>query len=224
MKRRDYIPYKDPEFDSFQSNLILQVLLHKEQWNISLAELMPVLILQLDWEAKWKIASVKVNASLGMLSQKKQSRKVYEKALRNFIQRNIYSNRDMNAGNITLCGLKPYNKNKKIIPATDRIPLLIVTQPNAHTVVIRYYHHKSAEGALHKGKTREFSYLEFAYSIDQEPAVPTDCTNQLVLTKWFTRLSIDVQQRGQVWWFYARWVNRRGVAGPWTALDSIKLW
>ncbi len=224
MKRRDYIPYKDPEFDSFQDNFIKQVSLHKAEWAIEGSFIEALLPLQEKWKEKWNLAKVKTTATLTMIASKNNARNMYEKKLRNFIQRFIYHNNAVSPDDIILCGLEPYNTNKKEIAATTKIPLLLLTQPDIFSLIIRFYNSRNDENVLKKGKTREFSYLEMVYKINSQPVNPEDCNKRLVLTKWYTKLIIENEQRGNTWWFYARWVNRRGVAGPWTIVDSIQLW
>ena len=124
MKRGDNIPPKDADFDSFQSNLITQVTANTAAWGIMAAALALLLPLQMAWAAAWAIAKIKVNRSPGAVATKNQARAAYVTALRMFLRSNIFGNPLMTPGDIELCGLKPYDHTRTLIPVPVVQPIV----------------------------------------------------------------------------------------------------
>jgi hypothetical protein len=224
MKRRDYIPYIDAEFHSFQANLIKQVNDHRLEWNIEEEKIDALLPLQQSWNDAWKPAQSVTNRSITIVARKDQNRNMYIKSLRPFIQRYIYGNRYMSITDIIQCGLEPYNTSKALEPAPTVLPFIVVQRMEGNRIRIRYYHFKENSNTPHRGKPSRSYRFEFIYSINRQPEAPQQCdTNRLITSSGPMTCDYEPGQRGYKLWYYARWVNRRGLPGPWTELKSILL-
>jgi hypothetical protein len=221
--RKDYIPVKDTEFDAFQLNLVNQVTTNAMVWNILLTALTALAPLQAAWTAAWLVAQVKVNRSPAVIAAKRQTRTTYEAALRNFIQANIYHNTTMNDGDIELCGLRPYDRTRTPIPVPTTLPIVNLQRAPGNFFVVRYFRLEDETGAIHRGKPDKVAKIEFAYSLNMQPANPAACAFNKVSTRGPIRVEIPAGINGQTVWFYARWKNVYDAAGPWTDLDSFVL-
>jgi len=221
--KKDYIPAKDNEFDSFQSNLMSQVTTNSVLWNIIVAALTALNPLQMAWAAAWLVAKVKVNRSPAVIAAKKQSRKAYEAALRTFIQTNIYRNPSMTDGDIEVCGLRPHDHTRTPVPVPTDQPIVVLKHAPGNYFVVRFFRLRDEQGALHRGKPDKVAKIEFAYSLNNQPGSPDNCPEKRVATRGPIRVELPLNYNGQTVWFYARWKNVYDAAGPWTELDSFVL-
>lgn len=223
MKRRDYIPAKDSNFDSFQGNFITQVTANAVPWNIVAAALAALLPLQTAWAATWAIAKVKVNRSLANIAAKNVARENYQSALRLFIQSSIYHNAAVNDADVELCGLQPYDRTRTPVPVPLQLPVVNLQHGAGNVFVVRYFRLEDETGAIRRGKPDGVAKIEFVYNLDVQPASPEACTGRSFSSRSPIRVTVPAAMRGKNVWFYARWVNTHDVAGPWTDLDFFVL-
>ena len=88
----DYIPSKDANFNIFQGNLIVIVQANATAWGILAADVTALVAAQLLWTTAFAKASNKLNRTSADVQAKDDARKVFEKALRNFIRQWIANN------------------------------------------------------------------------------------------------------------------------------------
>ncbi len=221
--KKDYIPLKDAEFDSFQENLVNRVTANMVAWNITAAAFALLAPLQAAWAAAWLIAKIKVNRSPAVTAAKNQSRALYEAALRIFIQTNMYRNQSMTAGDLELCGLRPHDKTRTPIPVPTAQPIVILERAPGNFFVVRFFRLEDETGSIRRGKPDKVAKIEFAYSLNMQPMSPEMCANKSVATRGPIRVELPLMYNGQTVWFYARWKNIYDAPGPWTNLDSFVL-
>lgn len=221
--KKDYIPVKDAEFDAFQENLVNRVTANAPIWNILPTVLALLSPLQLAWSAAWLIAKIKVNRSPAVTAAKNQARALYEAALRNFIQTNLYRNPDMNDGDLELCGLRPHDKTRTPIPVPVSQPIVNLQRAPGNFFVVRFFRLDDETGAIRRGKPDKVAKIEFAFSLGTQPANPDATQERRIATKGPIRVEVPLMYNGQTVWFYARWKNVYDAPGPWTDLDSFVL-
>ena len=221
--KKNNIPVKDSDFDSFQINLVNQVTTNMVLWNINAALLAILVTLQTAWTAAWLVAKVKVNRSPAVIAAKRQTRTAYEAEMRNFIQTNIYRNPAMTDGDIELCGLRPHDTTRTPIPVPTMQPIINLQRAPGNWFVVKFYRQDDETGAIRRGKPDKVAKIEFAYQLNVQPADPDACAERKVATRGPIRVEIPLNLNGQTVWFYARWKNVYDAAGPWTSLDSFVL-
>ncbi len=221
--RKPYIPAKDYFFNSFQNNLVGQVTTNMVAWNINPAALAVLAPLQAAWLAAWAVAENKVNRSPAAVSLKNQTRRVYEAALRNFIQTNIYRNLTMTIGDVELCGLQPYDHTRTPMPVPTLQPIINLRRAAGNFFEVSFYRLDDETGIIRRGKPDKVAKVEFAFSLNVQPADPDACDERKTATRGPIRVELPLIYNGQTVWYYARWKNVYDAAGPWTSLDSFVL-
>lgn len=223
MANEDVIPRPDPDFDTFQDNLLSKCNTNAVLWGIPPTVLSDLVLLQTPWAAAWLIAKFKNNRTKTQVEAKDLARKNYEAELRPFIQTWIYRNKLMNDADIISCGLKPRDTSRTKVPVPTTVPTIQMNYITGNVLLIRFFRIDDETGALHRGKPKGINRIQIVYVIGTQPSSPEQCTKLEEGSCSPLRINIDPNLRGQKVWFYARWINTTNEHGPWTDLDSFVL-
>ncbi|MGE0636126.1 MAG: hypothetical protein AB7P01_06785 [Bacteroidia bacterium] len=218
---KDVLPKNDAAFDAFQLNLFDKATTNQAIWNIPATALAVLMVVKTPWDAAWLIAKSKSNRTATQVSTKNVARRNYEKKLRPFIQSWIYRNDSMDDNAIVECGLKPRDKTRTPVSVPVTVPVITMEYATGNVLVIRFLSVDPDTAALRKAKPKGVSRIQLSYVIGVQPASPDACPNTVEGSRTPVRVNIDTSVRGQMVWYYARWVNTRNQPGPWTDLDSF---
>jgi hypothetical protein len=223
MNERDVIPRKDTLFDIFQDNLVVKCNANMVNWNIPQPELDKLNSPQVLWNTTWNAAKNKNNRTAAQVAAKDLARHNYEEVLRDFIQAQLYRNDSVTANDLVECGLRPRDTVRTPVPVPESVPIINVTLAAGNIMAVRFFRLDDEDGAIRRGKPNGVTRVEFAYNVTVEPASPQACEFHTGATASPIKVNVPPTYRGQKIWFYARWVNTRDQAGPWTNLDFVVL-
>ncbi len=216
MATRDLIPSRDEDFNSFQSNLLLQVTGNAVAWQIPAAVITDLATHQTAWQAAWANYIDETKRTKGVTQTKNTVRLTYESSLRKFIQKWIYDNNTMTSANIVDCGLKPRDTTRTPVPVPDTVPVVEFSVMSGHRLKARVTQQPNAEGVTKRAKPKGVANIELVYILNAEGSIqPHDCTHQRFSTKPLFELAFELKEAGARLQGFARWLNTKNQPGPW---------
>ncbi|MBI4723455.1 MAG: hypothetical protein HY769_10775 [Candidatus Stahlbacteria bacterium] len=214
MGARDYMPTTDAGFDAFQATFINKVQPKLGAWSIPVAEFNQLLNFQLDWGVAWAKARDKDTRSRADVQQKKGARKAYVAGLRKFAKSWIMYNDKVTDAEREGLGLKV----KDIEPTPMPVPAYA---PDITIDTIRHLLHKIRltdplnPHTQEKPKgVREIEVFRFLGD-----TAPTNISAYEFVgnaTKFLYEVRFEMADVGKKVFYVARYVNTRGIPGPWS--------
>jgi hypothetical protein len=212
MQNKDYVPGADALFNQWQHQLLLYVKPHLSDWNIPEANFTELSSKQQDFTAKYEVYINPETHTPASVTAKQEARKVYEKAIREFVMSHLtynqaVTNDDRRNMQLTIHDVKPS-------PAPE-----ITTSPIGEvSLAVHQRHSLRVKDNSLSGKSRPDGARGFEtwYKIGAAPAHDNDFIYAGFSSS--TRLVIDfpLDQVGQTVYYRFRWVNTRQQVGPWS--------
>jgi hypothetical protein len=115
-------------------------------------------------------------------------------------------------------GLRTHDHTPTSVPIPDKEPGLEVTIPAPAVIDFKFY------GLNEKGhgKPKGIQGLEMRWLIAETP--PTrwaELTHSEFATRSPLHFTFENDQRGQLFYYAARWENTKGEKGPWTEITRV---
>jgi hypothetical protein len=216
MKRKDYIPGNDEEFNILQNNVYTTAAANATQWLIPPQFINDLGIPRDRWEMALAAYRNPATRTHAVTQEKNDSRKAYEPMLRTFIQGQIMHNSKVsNAARLDM-GLHVYDQTPTTPPAPGSRPEVEVdfSQILKHTIHVRDSEMKGT------GKPKHVIGFELWRRIggDSEPAFEEMELVEVVMRSPHT-VEYTSAQRRQIAWYATRWINSQGK-GPWSEIVS----
>ena len=221
MKKKDYIPSKDAEFDIWQDNLVTIATANAVAWHILAAALVALGLFKVKWDTAWAAAKVKETRTSTQVKAKKLARKEYELALRSFVQQWIQNNPNVTDADTISMGIKPKDSTKTSIPVPKTIPQLDLIAGTGSSVKSFFRQAPDEAGVSSRGKPAGVAYCEVAYVMGPvPPKTEAEFTEHKNPTRSPLVIKSDFSMAGQRLYAMARWVNTKGEAGQWSPMQS----
>jgi len=210
----DYIPRTDAGFDIFQSNFMGLVQPKLATWSIPTTEFSALTTLQTAWNTAWNKAKNKDTRSRADVQAKRETRKTYQAALRQFVKQWVAFNNKVTDADREALGLKVKDVQPTPMPVPDRAPDITID-------AIKHLSHKlrmtdpANPHTQSKPKGVKFIYL-LRYIGTQAPADISQYEFLGDATRFLFESKFTMQDVGKTAWYIARYVNSRGIPGPWS--------
>ena len=212
--RTDYIPASDAGFDIFQSNFIKGVQPKLSAWGIPTAVFTALRNLSFTWNLAWLKAKNKDTRSRADVQAKKDARRLYQSALRKFVMEWLAFNSKVTDADREGLGLKVKDIEPTPMPIPDRAPDVTID-------TIRHLVHKlrltDPENPHTQSKPKGVSHIQVLKCFSED--VPTSVKQYRLVgdaTRFIYRVNFVEQDEGKMVWYIARYVNTRGIPGPWS--------
>ncbi len=213
MKSSDYLPHADKKFDVWRKNFIKLLLMNSVAWGVTPASVTALQVFDTDWDTKWAVALNKTTRTPQDTLAKNTSKKSYITALRLFVKRWITANPVItNPVRLAIGTNVPKTTHTKS-PIPIEIPVLEVDE-TIHTIHAVKFHQPSEFET--NAKPDGVVSCEVRAQVDGlMPLVPENCPIVYIRGRAF-KIIYDVSLVGKVVYYFARWINTRGIPGPWT--------
>jgi hypothetical protein len=217
MKRKDYMPKKDGDFDILQNNVYNAALANATKWLIPQEVLAALAAPRQRWISAYATYCNPATHTPAATREKNDAKKEYAATLRTFIQGQIMHNTRVSDAERLAMGLPVYDHTPTQAqpPKTRTIMEIVFSQILKHSVHVRDSESKGA------GKPEHVIGFELWRRIGGE-AEPKFEEMQLVelATRSPHTLEYTSADRGQLVWYASRWVNTHGEKGPWSEIIS----
>jgi hypothetical protein len=213
MSNYDYLPSADVEFNVWQSNLITLVQASTTAWGVLLADVTALVATQTVWNAAFAKASNRQNRTSADVQAKDDARKVYEKALRNFVAQWLSRNSKVTDADRERMGLTVRSTTHTAVAVPTTSPVGTVDFSTRGQHIINFVDDAPGAGkakpeGVHgcevwakAGDATDFNYLGTS-------------TSSPYLAKYTDA------DTGKSVSYRLRWVNTKGEQGPWSAIFS----
>ncbi len=221
-KSADYIPTRDSDFDTFQLNLMQEVLLHGPgaavPWGYSQVRLDDLTTFGNRWNAAWLVARNKTSRTSADVQEKDSAREAFEPELRQFVKEFLINNSVITEQQLKDMGLPVHDTVRSRTPVPTSVPAVELSGGKGATVVVRFKQSGGSPGAKGRGKPDGVSRIEMAIKIgDPAPPNPEQCNRFESAQRSPHYVSFITSDSGKRAYFFFRFVNTRNEAGPWTA-------
>jgi hypothetical protein len=213
MRRPDYIPESYADFHAWQGNLLVHVNLGAGRWEISPRALETLVEPGERWETAFKAATDPATRTPAALTEKKEARQAYEAVLRPFVKGHLTYNELVTDADRRDMGLPVHDKTLTPVGPVESRPEVEVkfNDVQEHVLVVRDSTTKSA------GKPDGVAGFEIWRAVsDRLPASDDAWSLVRQATRSPHKLTYPQSDEGKRVYYRARWVNTRGVPGPWS--------
>lgn len=212
--QKEIFPSKDESFDIWQANFMTIIVANVTAW--ALGSVTALQSAQTVWAAAWAVARVKTTRNTGDVTAKKEARESYEAVLRPFIQQYIMVNPLITNQDRDNMQIRPRATERTPIPAPTTLPEVSSIPQTGNRVKIYFRQQPDAQGVSRRGKPDGAQFCELAVSTGMMPQSPDQCNGRALASRSPYTAEFEQSQAGQKIYYYARWVNPKGEAGPWT--------
>jgi hypothetical protein len=217
MSSKDYISRKDAGFHAQQDNIHTQVTLHAAAWLIPEQSIAAFDNERRRWNSAYSTYLDPGKRTKAAVREKNDARKDYEAALRPFVQGQLMHNLKVTDSDRRNMNLPAYDRTYTLAAPPASYPELDIdfSQIGRHVLHVRDSELKGSGRPAHVvgfeiwrriGGDTEPTLKEM-HLVEQAPRSPH-------------RLEYDFSERSQKVWYLLRWVNTRGVKGPWSGIVS----
>ncbi|MDR2040729.1 MAG: hypothetical protein LBP98_00215 [Tannerella sp.] len=217
MRRNDYMPQKDADFDILQTNVYNAAQANASKWLIPQELVTALDVPRQRWSAAYAAYCVTASRTPAVTREKNDAGADYRAVLRTFIQGQIMHNSRVSDGERLAMGLPVYDrKPTQARPPETRTEMeIFFPQIMKHILHVRDSESKSA------GKPAHVIGFEIWRRTggDTEPAFEEMQFVELATRSPHT-LEYTSADRGKMVWYATRWVNTRGEKGPWSEILS----
>jgi len=211
---RDYIPPSDAGFDIFQNNFYNGVQPNLVAWGIPTANWMTLTNLRIAWNMAWLKAKDKDSRSREDVQAKRDAKRIYQKELRGFIRSWVAFNPKVSDANREGLGLKVKDIEPTPMPIPDRAPDITID-------TIRHLVHKlrltDPDNPHTQAKPKGVREIEvFRFFGDTPPPSVSEYEFVGNATRFLYTVNYKKADMGKRVFYIARYVNTRGIPGPWS--------
>ena len=216
----NFIPQEDMAFDIFQVNVTTYITAHQpgtaNPWGYPQQRVNTLNTKKNRWDAAWAKAKFKTSRNEGDVTEKNAARIDYEADLRFFVKEWLKFNELVSDQQRTLMGIPNNDTEPSPKPAPQTHPIIIgvdFSQPQTHKINFR------DQAAGNKAKPFGVAYAEIKYAVGTvAPASADDCPNSVTPTRTPEIITFANGSTGKRAYYFLRWVNTVGVAGPWSPI------
>jgi hypothetical protein len=214
---KDYIPGADAAFDSWQNNLVNKVDPVAGALGIPEAAITDLHTRKARWDAAYKKTEDPATHTKAAVLEKKEARVDYVAGLRNFNNVYLLHNPGLTDQDRELFGLPVHDTKPTPAPPINSWPELEVdfTRHQKHALTARDSETKSTGRPAHAAGFEIWRKMG-------DPAPVDDTDFQLVVQALHSphALTYTRAESGMRVYYRARWINTRGVPGPWGEVES----
>ncbi len=202
--------------ESFQQTLSTQLKANGLTWRCPQTEIDEVVALCFDYHEKaMAIANPSMQCPSLTAARNAAWRDVW-KASENIYQRYLLYNDAISVEEQEILGIYKVNFGSRTPPpAPTTAPLVRVEVNNIARLTLRY----SSEEPPFRRKPANVIFCQVAMKVGgEEPKFVAECVSTYNFSKQRYPIDFELKYRGQMVYMFARWVNRKGMTGPWSGM------
>jgi hypothetical protein len=214
----DYIPSNDAEFDIWQGNLIEVASANAESWGIPADTVTAAKAKQTTWVSAFAKASNKQNRTQADVIAKNEAEEDYVKTLRALVQQWLARNPKVSDADRVRMDIPVRKSTNTPVPPPESFPVGTVDFSVRLQHTISFFDQASAHS---NAKPEGVSGCEVYLKVDGDAPKSVDEMNfQGTCSASPFVLKFDAAKAGKTAYYWLRWVNRKGEAGPWSTTIS----
>ncbi|MDR1115084.1 MAG: hypothetical protein LBL33_02835 [Tannerella sp.] len=214
----DYLPSNPYEFLNKMRNIRAQAYKNYSRWDISQAA-----ILKLDapiaaFDAAILISENAETRTSAAIAKRNLMRANLEAVGRPFIQGHLIKNPNVSDDELKAMDLPVHDRHPTPAPDPTEAPELEPAPKTGGVIEVKF---RRVAG---RGKPRGVKTIEISMIITDSPVPPADWTalhENVLATRSPVRITRSGHERSKWLHLAGRWVNTRGVKGPWSDIISI---
>jgi hypothetical protein len=214
----DYIPQSNSKFNEWQANLVNETENNYVSWGIPKNSFTLLKESQDPWALAFSVASNKHNRTSADIQARNDAGKSYKKEIRIFVAQWLSKNTSVSDSERMILGITIPNVKhvRSAVPATSPMGTVDFSIREQHT--IRYTDMSTSH---RKAKPKGVYGCEIWLKKGNETTGNIDeFTFLAVCTRSPYKVTFELQDVGKTAWYYLRWINTRGIHGPWSNLIS----
>jgi hypothetical protein len=217
MSKTDYLPSNTFEFQNLVHDVRKQAGDNQTAWDISSTALTELDAPIAAFDAAVLISENPETRTSAAIAKRDRMRRSLEDFLRPFIQGQLINNRRVPAEALKAMGLPVHDHHPTPAPDPVEVPELDATPESSGIVKVRF---RRVAG---HGKPPGVKTLEICMVVTDSPNPPEDWSalhESVLATRSPLRIVRSGHERGKWLHLAGRWVNTRGVKGPWSSIIS----
>ena len=236
----DFVPRKNALFNAWQKQLAKGLLTDPAKnkvaplppapgadpanwqlWAIPQADVQELLDAQAAYQPAYDTWSDEDARNKAIVKANQSGRKIYEKLLRQFIAQWLRYNKKLNTGDKAGLSLTVPDTERTAKPQLEGRPLVAAEMKGGALLKLQF---EIAEDSTRPSMHPDAHALELKYQIGGTEPVSADATNKSVtFTKARHSIQLGVENAGQYFYGFARWINtsENSKSGPYSVIIKI---
>lgn len=211
-----YIPTRDALLDAWGSNFDTLISADPALYGLQPSDATAIDVAYTDFHNAYLVISVPANRSQVTIATKNNLKATFVQLARTYAQQ-IRNNPGVSNDDKLALGLNLANNTPSPIPAPSSQPLISFKSATPLQHELRYSDYNSpASRKKAPGSIQVQWYMRFSAIGSPPPSNPFPADAVLVSTKNPTMVNFDSAQAGLNVTYWARFVNRNGLFGPWS--------
>jgi hypothetical protein len=216
-----YIPPKDNNLDAWANNFSTRITATPAAFGLLAADAVVIAGLFTTWHAALLLVQNPGTKTATTVAAKNAAKLSMLGTIRTYAQQ-ITANPGVTNANKLLLGLNLPNSAPTPIPAPSSFPQLMLVAMTPGQVTMTYK--DSATGGSSKAKPFGATQMQLFLGVDTVPfSDPTLCSLVSTPTKSPIGVTFSPAQAGKIATFFARWMTRTGLVGPWSTRIFITI-
>jgi hypothetical protein len=213
---KDFVPKGIAQFNEWQDTLSTGVETNAEKWHIPAEDVDDLKKERSKWRQAYREAANPDTCTRAARMVRRKQQREYEKYLRRFIKAHLANNKYVTVKDKVNLGLHVPDGNPTPAPDIVTIPVIKIdlSYIQRHKLIVR------DSEKLRAGKPEHAAGFEIWRKVGSEPLNDNDWTLVTLAFHSPHVLSYDFSQSGTRVYYRLRWVNTRGVPGPWSEVVS----
>ena len=226
----NYISRTDAGFDNWQKNFINVIIAYYVAWAIAAADEANLLTLQTTWTADYATGGKLMAATRTkqQVAAKTAARKVYEKAIRSFVNRWVKGNTLISNAQRAAMGVTVSKTTRTPVQIPDTAPTLTIASGSGSQLIVGFRQAPhvitslpTQRSATKKAKPNGYHSVRLYYVVGgTAPTSTAGCNVVIGMTKSPHKLRFNAADAGKTVYMYACWVNTKEQEGPLTPLHT----
>jgi hypothetical protein len=218
MAKNDYLPSNTFEFQNLVHDVRTQATANQTRWDISkdaLEELNPPIT---EFDAAVVISENPETRTTAAIARRDRTRADLEKVFRPFVQGHLINNLRVAVEDLKEMGLPTHDRHPTPSPDPVETPDIEAMGESAGVVKVKF---KRRAG---RGKPPGVQCIEICTHVSDSPNPPEDWSalnESSLATRSPHMITRSGHERSKWLHLAGRWVNTRGVKGPWSDIISI---
>lgn len=211
-----YIPAKDAALDDWMNNFSTLLTASPVTYGLAAGDATSVAAAYASWHAAYLLVTSPTTKTKTTVSAK-NTQKVTALAIVRPYAIAISLNAGVSSANKTAIGVNPRTSTPTPIPAPNTSPVLTIDSTSVAGTIVRYRDTTSSPSV----KSKPFGVIALQLAATASATVITDpnlLTIQSQETKSPLTLALGSGAAGKTAYFAGRWITRKGLVGPWSAI------
>ena len=217
MNSSDFIPNRDSDFNVWAHAFLTSVEAEPTEYGLTAADITTLQTTVAEWDTSYNEMHQKRDAAKGATVGKMESRSLLEELLRNYA-RQIQADPKVSDELKADAGLKVHSSSRTPVPDPTTAPVISI---DAGTIQQHFLRFTDSISPNSLSRPRGVFGVVIFYHIGTTAPVDDE---QFVLHSTATRMKATINfsnaDGGKTAWYRTRYINTRGVLGPWSAVYS----